>query len=186
VSKEREIVLRFLPSGEELRLVGQASLNLFINSTTNESNRKNWELKLGPDTKPILLSDYKIVQLPPLPPVGKIPSRKKLRASSGRKHQRIELSLRVLLVNGDRIFRTHTKNISEGGVLLTDHVPSDFSMNECMIILQSPARDENIELPFSFVGQLTERNRIMFSKDDKTSVNISSWIEKISTQKIAA
>ena len=91
--------------------------------------------------------------------------------SDRRMYERHDLGIPVIVVSGNRMFRSYTKNISSGGMLLAQKPHKDFVKGDVRIIIQYPDQSLNIEIPAKFADGLTQENRRLdFRKAPRESI----------------
>lgn len=105
-----------------------------------------------------------------------------------RKYPRFDFKFRVVIISDGRIFRTYTKNISLGGVLINTSIPKDIKSMECKVILGRDDSKENIETEASFVGNSSSTCRLRFNEKNASTFQskLQAWITQMQKGKKAA
>lgn len=95
-----------------------------------------------------------------------------------RKHERIEIRLRVIIRNAQMTFRTFSKDISLGGIALENAVPEHLFDAGCHIFIAGPDGHENLRFDLG----ATSRNDLRFfsfaNLDERFMKKLGDWLEK--------
>lgn len=103
-----------------------------------------------------------------------------------RAHARVAGRLRILLIAGDRSFRSFSKNMSKGGVLLEHKIPAQFSTEACRVVIGSPDLKENLEFQGRVVNKGDQSALEFVGSKEIFMKKFESWMEHVhSTQKTA-
>jgi hypothetical protein len=115
---------------------------------------------------------------PAAPPAPTLIMQKPAAPSERRQHPRHKGRFRVLLVAGARIFRTHTSDVSLGGIALERAVPAHFrNAPQCLVIIGHRARPENLEFRCQLLGEAGEAKRVRFANIEPASSRaLESWL----------
>lgn len=98
-------------------------------------------------------------------------------ANGKRRFVRYALEFRVILVSGGRTFRTHSSDVSIGGMQLKRRIPQCMLEKECRIFVATDKMEENIELTCRIIGDSTNPCRINFAGSDASSLKkLEQWI----------
>jgi len=117
------------------------------------------------------------------PPPKTLPQVKKKPVSSTpedlRKFPRISGRLKVILISGNRSFRSFSKNMSKGGLLLENKIPDTFHGQDCRVILSSPNQKENLEFKARVIkGEGGLATRMEFTMSHATFIKkLEGWME---------
>lgn len=94
-----------------------------------------------------------------------------------RKHERHAMRLRVVVIAGSRSFRTFSKNISKGGLLLENEIPSEILGQKCRVIISSNDMRENIEFEAKLAGDSKNPRALAFQKGtDQFISKLETWL----------
>jgi hypothetical protein len=107
-----------------------------------------------------------------------------------RKHPRVDSKFRVIVVAGKRCFRSFTKNVSQGGLLLEHNIPTDLIGVECRVVIGSMDMKENIEFQAKIIAHGDHPRSLAFTDEGSSFVDrLMQWTELArdvtSTKKIA-
>lgn len=95
-----------------------------------------------------------------------------------RKHSRHDMKFRVLVISGQKSFRTFSKNVSEGGMALEHSVPKELIGKECRVIIGSADLRENIEFKAQLVGDPHNPRAVAFIEPQlRFSLKLADWIK---------
>jgi hypothetical protein len=99
------------------------------------------------------------------------------KSNEHRRHERHELRLRVVVLSGTRSFRSFSKNISRGGLLLEHVVPTELVGEKCRVIVSSPDLKENIEFLARLAGDSENPRALCFEKGNEEFIKrLEAWI----------
>ncbi len=95
-----------------------------------------------------------------------------------RKHPRVGLRLKVVIVSGTRSFRTTTRDISLGGLCLAHAVPWSVQNRVCRVFITDRQGKHSIEFRATLLEDLQDRRRLAFSEgDERFKDRLQDWIE---------
>jgi hypothetical protein len=98
------------------------------------------------------------------------------RSRTRRRFERYSIRLRVVIFKGDQSFRTYTRDLSEGGMLLENKVPETFLDGTCEIFIGSPNLKENIQFHGEVIGDANNPHRFAFVEKGENSVQrMAQW-----------
>ncbi|MDR3606831.1 MAG: PilZ domain-containing protein [Oligoflexia bacterium] len=98
--------------------------------------------------------------------------------SENRKHPRVDLRLKVVVVSENKTFRAHTVNVSLGGLLLDRKVPWSAPEKICQVFLSDEQTAGHIGFPAKIISDATNPFRISFGDSDpRYLVILQSWID---------
>ena len=107
------------------------------------------------------------------------PEPKAARVEERRTQKRYSVDLRVILICGEKSFRSISKNVSLGGIMLKNSVPEDFIKKRCFVYLSNSDARENIEMICQVVPDPTDINRIQFAEIDASQLlRLMEWLER--------
>jgi hypothetical protein len=96
-----------------------------------------------------------------------------------RRFERHKLRLRVVVIAGNRSFRSFSENISKGGLLLENDIPQDVMNQKCRVIISSNDMKENIEFEAKLAGDLKNPRALSFQKGNEQFISkLESWLGK--------
>jgi hypothetical protein len=99
------------------------------------------------------------------------------RQNGKRRFERFAIPFRLIIVSGERSFRTYSGDISLGGMSLQDPFPPQLLREKCTVFIGSKTAPENIELQCSFVGDPGDPCRVMFRGCDPVMLRkLEAWI----------
>ncbi len=97
--------------------------------------------------------------------------------SHSRKYKRYGVRLRVIFIAKEKTFRTFTKDISEGGMMLEEKLPPEMCEMNLEVYLASPDQKVNIRLKASLVQNKNRQMSIKFCEiNDKNLVILKNWL----------
>jgi hypothetical protein len=101
-----------------------------------------------------------------------------------RRFARFEGRLRVVLISGKRSFRTHSVNLSKGGILLEHQIPLRLIGENCKVVIGSPDMTENLEFMARVVGGNERPAALEFTESkEEFLAKLESWFEKMKSVK---
>jgi hypothetical protein len=103
----------------------------------------------------------------------------KPKGSDKRRYERVEVRLRVVVIAGTRSFRSFSRNISKGGLLLENEIPKDVMNQQCRVIISSSDLKENIEFEAKLSGDSKNPKALSFQKGNDVFISkLESWLNK--------
>lgn len=100
-----------------------------------------------------------------------------------RKHPRVPLRVNVVVVHGKQSFRSYSKNVSRGGLLLEKKIPWSLPGQSCKVFLTNEETNERIEFTAKVISDSSNPFRIGF-EDSENRFNsiLQVWIEQAMKQ----
>ncbi len=103
---------------------------------------------------------------------------KNLRPEEKRKYVRIDIRLKATFIFEQKTFRTFTKNVSEGGILLEENLPQHLNDKKLEVFLTSPDQKINIKLKAHILKNDKVSKHIQFvDLSEKNVVLLQSWLK---------
>ena len=97
-----------------------------------------------------------------------------------RTQPRFRLEFRVILVCGTKSFRTHTSNISLGGMQVKNKVPAEMFNQACRVFVGSPDLNENIEFDCVLLGDKNRSTSLKFVQCNEVAISrLKAWIKQV-------
>jgi hypothetical protein len=98
-----------------------------------------------------------------------------------RKHKRVNGKLRVLVFVDKKVFRTHTKNLSIGGLYLEKALPEELVGQRCRVVIGSTTNQLNIEFTAELRELRKDGTRIVFAGNQATDSlgHLQTWIDSM-------
>ena len=161
--------------------------------------KKGWpKWKMGLETEEFIV-EYKIQfeinnELPPMlddpsedamPPaiptiINKAPEIPKEKLNL-RKHPRHEIELKVIFVADKKTFRTKTKDLSLGGIQITDAVPESFFNKNIQVFISSQDLKISIKFEAILLPNRSSTKFIQFVSQTEGSLKfLESWLNSVS------
>ncbi len=96
-----------------------------------------------------------------------------------RKHHRVPMKLKVVLIANDKTFRTFTEDVSLGGLRLVAEVPSDFLVDDCVVLISKIDDSENLMFEaLPVVTQQKSGTRLKFDGEPNVYMEkLKRWME---------
>lgn len=95
-----------------------------------------------------------------------------------RQGERFHVEFRVILICGNRTFRTQTTNISTGGMQVRQRIPENMLNQVCRVYVGSSDLNENVEFQCVVINDPRNANRVKFSNPDSVSQKrLDQWIK---------
>lgn len=97
-----------------------------------------------------------------------------------RKHTRHEVRLKVIISNKEKTFLSYSKNVSVGGLLLEDRIPSYMFNEDSEVFISGPQRKEIIAFKCKPIGDQDNPNRVKFdSSSEEHLAKLKAWISVV-------
>jgi hypothetical protein len=97
-----------------------------------------------------------------------------------RRWPRYEARLRVVVISGNRSFRSFTRNISRGGLLLEHVIPQELLERACRVIIGSTDLKENIEFDARLAGDPQNPRAVEFYEGKDFFIRkLDTWLEDL-------
>ena len=94
-----------------------------------------------------------------------------------RKHPRIPLRLRIIIVSGGKTFRTFTKDVSQGGFMMEKPLPWSPGNELCTVYLSQEEDPQQIELRVRLLMQPGNPRRFAFQQTPKEFLaRLQEWL----------
>ncbi len=103
-----------------------------------------------------------------------------------RKHQRLKLKFKIIISCNSKTFRSFTKDISLGGVLLQDPIPPEMQNETCEIFISNSKGNKSVKFSCRVVSDPKKFGRISF-QDTVFVQELERWLKdaKINFKKAA-
>jgi hypothetical protein len=96
-----------------------------------------------------------------------------------RRHERYCLRLRVVLISGNRSFRTYSKDISKGGMSFEHVVPKELIDQNCRVVIGSSDMKENLEFEAHIVGDPKNPRAVAFHDPKEIFIKkLENWLSQ--------
>lgn len=147
-------------------------LNQQLNRASNEVDGAH------PKTKPVQLKEIQTEE-------NQV---EKKRSKENRNHERFDLKFKVVFIaDGKTTFRTHSKNISEGGMLIEDALPIEFCNSMVNVFVASPKGMANIQFFAEVLRQGKNPRHIKFSTANSSNLDLlRAWMQTMNKTPIVA
>jgi len=105
-----------------------------------------------------------------------------------RKHERLALRLKVVILTEDKkTFRSFTKDVSLGGLLLENPLPWPVPEQACEVFIAAPGEVEAIQFRAKILSDLKNPLRIEFQDCDKVFLEkLNQWIAAVAQKSLKA
>lgn len=104
-----------------------------------------------------------------------------------RRHTRVNGRLRIMLISGNRSFRTYSKNLSKGGLLLENKIPKEFLGEACRVIIGSPDLKENLEFQARVLVKGEQASSLEFTESkDMFMKKFETWMDLLKVARAVA
>lgn len=88
-------------------------------------------------------------------------------AKDRRKHERFKIQMRVVIVSENgHAFRSSTRDISKGGMLLAHPIPEKVASGTCEFYISNPEANENLRFSGRIIESSDARRRVQFKIED--------------------
>ena len=128
----------------------------------------------------------KLSVVPPAPPekIWRSPPSQPEKWEDRRRAKRYGLRLQVVIVAGKSTFKTFSRDISVGGILLEKKLP--WSEKACSVYISDPQTHEKIEFHSWIVGDVQNPFRIAFvATNDQFEAKLKTWLSQLQKEKAA-
>lgn len=107
------------------------------------------------------------------------PEGPRAKPSQRRRHPRLPIRLKVVVLSDTKTFRSFTRDVSLGGLLLDHKLPAWVrSATNCKILISSPAGDRTIGFVARVLPAQTDMRRLAFlTSDAETDRELANWLE---------
>ena len=106
---------------------------------------------------------------------------------SVRKHPRLELELKVIFVADKKTFRTKSKDLSLGGIQITDPLPESFYNKNIQVFISSPDLKISIKFEAILLPNKTSTTQIKFVSQNEGSLQfLEKWLSSVQNIKKSA
>ena len=97
-----------------------------------------------------------------------------------RKHPRLELELKVIFVADKKTFRTKSKDLSLGGIQITDALPESFFNKNIQVFISSPDLKISIKFEAILLPNRTSSKFVQFISQTEGSLKfLESWLSSV-------
>ncbi len=174
-----------LPISEFLELLGGVDTSHGEISSISKmvETKKQTEVKKAPKVEPeielpkVTENQWKKEKTRTQAMVQKFDDKKPV--NNKRRFERHKLRLRVVVIAGNRSFRSFSENISKGGLLLENDIPQEVMNQKCRVIISSNDMKENIEFEAKLAGDLKNPRALSFQKGNEQFISkLESWLGK--------
>ncbi|MEZ4814090.1 MAG: PilZ domain-containing protein [Bdellovibrionota bacterium] len=105
--------------------------------------------------------------------------REEKRAAERRLHYRLDCNVEIVISKKDKEFKSHTVNLSAGGVLLQEALPEDYIFSSCNIRLLSGDKSLDLSFEARILNANNDLKRVVFhGVSHLATQSIIRWIEE--------
>lgn len=96
-----------------------------------------------------------------------------------RQHKRVNARLKVIILAGDDMFSCCSTNVSIGGLLLENPIPSQFHNRDCKVLISSSDNSLQAQFKIKILEASVRGSRLMFDSemDPENKEKLQMWID---------